>query len=78
MIRREVEVATNTQMSAWAVVQAIREVFPEHEAQFLAAFEKHLDYESTHGEMAAKLAHAYPVLLESAKTIHSASALTVR
>jgi len=69
MIRREVEVSTNAQISAWAVVQAIREVFPEREATFLAAFEKHFDYESKSGEMAVK---ARQIVEELDKVFHHA------
>jgi hypothetical protein len=69
MIRREVEVATNAQIATRALVQAIRDVFPEREAQFLAAFEKHFDYESEHGEMAVK---ARQVVEELDRTFHQA------
>src|SRR4029077_17471126 len=69
MIRREVEVATQAQNSACAVVQAIREVFPDREAQFLAAFEKHLDYETQNGAMAVK---ARQVVEELDKVFHQA------
>jgi hypothetical protein len=69
MTRREVEVATNAQVATRALVQAIRDVFPEREAQFLAAFEKHYDYESKNGDMAVK---ARQVVEELDRVFHQA------
>ena len=52
MIRREVEIAANAHAATRALTQALRDVFPERDAELAAAFAKHYAYEAKDGETA--------------------------
>ena len=52
LIRREVEISANAHSATRALTQALRDVFPEREAELAAAFAKHYAHESKNGETA--------------------------
>jgi hypothetical protein len=69
MVRREVEIASNAHTATRALAQAIRDVFPERDAELHAAFEKHYAEESRNGEIAVK---ARQIVEELDKIFHQA------